>query len=85
MSPDLKIATAYIMPLGGKNMEAIIKGLARCKGFLRKRLGEKLTLRYTPDLRFRPDDSFATAGYIEDLFRNPQVSRDTKKNNLDEA
>ncbi len=84
VSPDLKIATAYVMPLGGKNVEVIIKALARCKGFLRKKLADNLKLRYTPDLRFRPDDSFATAGYIEDLFRNPQVSRDTQKNNIEE-
>src|SRR5690606_5872991 len=58
-SPDLKVCTVYVMPLMGSGpVEEAIKALARNKGELRRRIGAELTLKYAPDLRFRPDETF---------------------------
>ncbi|MFX7052624.1 ribosome-binding factor A, partial [Acinetobacter baumannii] len=58
MSPDLKIATCFIMPLGGKDKEAVIQALAQNKRYLRGELAHRTNLKYAPDLRFRIDESF---------------------------
>ncbi len=57
-SPDLKIATAYVLPLGGKGQEDVLKLLAQNKGELRRAIGKKTGLKYTPDLRFQLDQTF---------------------------
>lgn len=57
-SPDLKIATAYVLPLGGQGQEDVVSLLARNKAELRRMVGKKLGLKYTPDLRFRLDETF---------------------------
>ena len=58
ISPDLKIATAYVLPLGGKGQDEVLKLLARNKGELRRMAGKKLGLKYAPDLRFQLDQTF---------------------------
>ena len=77
LSNDLKIATVYVMPLmGGATVEEAIAALSRNKHELRLRLGAELTLKYAPDLRFRPDETFARLDETRRLFDNPLVQRD---------
>lgn len=77
MSPDLKIATAFVTPLGVKDTDAIIKALARHAKFMRGRLGPALRqMKYVPELRFRNDTSFDNYQRIDALLRAPEVMRD---------
>ena len=75
-SPDMRYATVYCAPLGGKNAGPIIAALNRHKGFLRGQMGHMITTKFTPDLRFVEDQSFAEAEKIENLLKSPQVQRD---------
>lgn len=76
-SPDLKVATVYVMPLmGGAKVEAAIAALARNKGELRRRLSGEMTLKYAPDLRFRPDETFDRLDETRRMFSDPKVQRD---------
>ncbi len=76
-SSDLKVATVYIMPLmGSVPVEDAIAALARNKHELRHRLSQDLTLKYAPDLRFRPDETFDRLDETRRLFSNPAVQRD---------
>ncbi|WP_439572663.1 30S ribosome-binding factor RbfA [Phreatobacter sp.] len=77
MSPDLKIATCFVMPLGGKDQEAVIAALARNKRYLRGELAHRTNLKYAPDLRFRIDGSFEEGSRIDDLLDSDDVRRDT--------
>ncbi len=79
MSPDLKLATVYVMPLGGKDTDAVLAGLERNKKFLRGEIAHAINLKFAPDLRFRVDDRFAEVERIEKLLRSPQVKRDLEK------
>src|SRR3954465_5872872 len=76
MSPDLKIATVFVMPLGGKDGQPVIKALAQNAKFLRGLIARRVTMKFVPDLRFRLDDSFEYAGKIATILRKPEVSRD---------
>lgn len=76
-SPDLKVATVYVMPLmGGASVEAAIAALARNRGELRRRISAEMTLKYAPDLRFRPDETFDRLDETRRLFADPKVRRD---------
>ncbi|MFT4150706.1 MAG: 30S ribosome-binding factor RbfA [Paracoccaceae bacterium] len=75
-SPDLKIATVYVMPLGGQGVEEAIAALARNKGEIRHRVAEAMTLKYAPDLRFRPDETFDRLDETRRLFADEKVRRD---------
>src|SRR5579872_3774641 len=75
-SPDMRYATVYCEPLGGGNAGPIIAALNRHKGFLRGQMGHMITIKFTPDLRFLEDQSFAEAEKIENLLKSPQVQRD---------
>ena len=76
MSPDLKLATIYVMPLGGRYTEVVIEALNRNKKFLRGEVAHRVNLKFAPDLRFRADDRFDEAERIEKLLRTPEVRRD---------
>ncbi len=76
VSPDLKIAKAYVMPLGGGHVDDAIELLARNRGELRRIIGRKLNLKYTPDLRFRPDETFDQLDNTRRLFSDETVQRD---------
>ena len=76
MSPDLKVATVYIMPLGGQDGQQVIKALAQNAKFLRGLIARRVTMKFVPDLRFRLDETFDYAGRIDSLLRTPEVSRD---------
>src|SRR3954463_5381251 len=78
MSPDLKIATVYVMPLGGKDTDVVLAALARNKKFLRGEVAHRVNLKFAPDLRFRVDDRFDEAERIERLLRTTAVHRDLK-------
>jgi ribosome-binding factor A len=77
MSPDLKIATAFVAPLGAKDDQAIIKALAQNAKFIRGRVSGALRqMKYMPEFRFRLDTSYDNMAKIDDLLRSPEVARD---------
>jgi ribosome-binding factor A len=78
MSPDLKLATVYVMPLGGKDTDIVLAALARNRKFLRGEVAHRVSLKFAPELRFRVDDRFDEAERIEKLLRTPAVQRDLK-------
>ncbi|MQW85345.1 30S ribosome-binding factor RbfA [Sinorhizobium saheli] len=85
MSPDLKIATAYVTPLGVADHASVIEALNRNAKFIRGRLGPQLRqMKYMPDVRFRDDTSFENYQKIDELLRSPEVSRDLDRDGGDE-
>jgi ribosome-binding factor A len=82
-SPDMRYATVYCEPLGGQNAKEIVTALNRHKGFLRGEMGHRLTMKFTPELRFVEDESFAEALKIETILRSDRVSRDLAADNED--
>ncbi|SHF64358.1 ribosome-binding factor A [Kaistia soli DSM 19436] len=77
LSPDLKIATAYVMPLGGQNPEGVVAALDRHRKFLRGEVAHRINMKFAPDLRFRVDTSFEEGSKIDALLRsNPIVRQD---------
>ena len=75
-SPDLKIATAYVCPLGGQGGKDLIALLAKNKSEIRRSISKKLTLKYTPDLRFRIDETFDRMDETRRLFSKENIKRD---------
>ena len=75
-SPDMRHATVFCEPLGGKNAKGVIAALNKHKGFLRGEMGRLIALKFTPELRFIEDESFAEAQKIETLLKSPAVQRD---------
>lgn len=75
-SPDMRHATAFVEPLGGKNAKAVVDALNRHKGFIRGEIGHQIALKFTPDFRFVEDTSFAEAQRIETLLKSSRVARD---------
>ena len=75
-SPDLKIATAYVLPLGGEGRDTVVELLARNKAELRRIVGKKLALKFAPDLRFRIDETFDQMDETRRLFSQDDVRRD---------
>jgi len=69
VSPDLKNATAFVMPLGGVNAGPIVKALQRARPFIRRQVAGMVNLRYAPDIKFEEDASFDEARRIDDLLR----------------
>jgi ribosome-binding factor A len=76
VTPDLKNATAYIMPLAGREADGVLEGLGRSAGFLRGQLAREVPLRFTPGLAFALDTSFDHASRINELLHRPEVERD---------
>ncbi|AMB45822.1 MULTISPECIES: 30S ribosome-binding factor RbfA [Methylobacteriaceae] len=76
MSPDLKLATAYVMPLGGQDEAPVIAALERHKKILRQEVARRVNLKFAPDLRFRRDETFDEAARIDQLLRSEKVQRD---------
>lgn len=76
MSPDLRMATIYVMPLGGHDESAVLAALERNKRFLRGEIAQRVNLKFAPDIRFRIDERFDEAQRIENLLRSPEVKRD---------
>ena len=85
MSPDLKIATAYVTPLGVSDHSVVIEALNRHAKFIRGRLGPQLRqMKYMPEVRFRDDTSFDNYKKIDELLRSPEVSRDLDHGDTEE-
>ena len=76
VSPDLKIATAYVSALGGEKNDDIIKLLSQNKSDIRRAISKQVTLKYTPDLRFRLDETFDRIDDTRRLFADEKVKRD---------
>jgi ribosome-binding factor A len=81
MSPDLRLATVYVMPLGGRDEKDVLAALERNKKFLRTEIAHRVNLKFAPDIRFRADDRFDEAARIDKLLHSPAVARDLGKDN----
>jgi len=79
MSPDLKLATAYVMPLGGQDERDVLAALERNRKILRQEVARRVNLKFAPDLRFRRDETFDEAARIDALLRSEKVRRDVAK------
>jgi ribosome-binding factor A len=78
VAPDLKCATVFVMPLGGRNTEEVVAAFDRNKNYLRGEVARKVNLRSAPDLRFRVDTSFDEGEKIDAMLRAPEVQRDLR-------
>ena len=83
MSPDLKLATAYIMPLGGQDEAPVIAALERNRKVLRQEVARRVNLKFAPELRFRRDETFDEAARIDRLLRDERVRRDLDETDHD--
>lgn len=75
-SPDLRRATAYVMPLGGENQEEVLAALSRAARFIRGQVAREIELKYAPELEFRIDSSFDYADKVGNLLRDRKVAQD---------
>jgi len=80
MSPDLRLATIYVMPLGGRDEQSVIAALDRNKRYVRGEIARRVNLKFAPDIRFRIDERFDEAERIAKLLQTPAVRRDLKDN-----
>ena len=83
MSPDLKLATIYVMPLGGKDVKPVVEALEKHRKFLRGEIAHKINMKFAPEIRFRIDESFENAAKIDALLARPDVRRDVEKDDGD--
>ena len=79
MTADLRLATIYVMTLGGRDAEEVVAAFERHKKFLRAELAHRINLKFAPDIRFRVDERFAEAERIDKILHSPAVARDLKK------
>lgn len=79
MSPDLKLATVYVMALGDKDTDKVIAALDRNKRYLRGEIAHAVNLKFAPDLRFRRDETFDESSRIDALLNSPRVRQDLDK------
>lgn len=79
VSPDLRNATAYVMPLGGGNAEEVLERLRRAAPFFRRRVGGAVALKRLPALRFEIDSRFDAADRVAELLRRPSVAEDLER------
>jgi ribosome-binding factor A len=79
MTADLRLATIYVMPLGGRDAQAVVAALDRNKKFLRGEIAHRVNLKFAPEIRFQVDERFDEAERIEKLLRTPAVQRDLDK------
>jgi ribosome-binding factor A len=85
MTGDLRLATIYVMPLGGRDADAVLAALERNKRYLRGEIARQVNLKFAPDVRFRIDERFDEAERIEKLLRTPAVQRDLAHDGDDET
>lgn len=81
VTPDLRIATAFVLPLGGKDKEEALKALARNKGEIRHVITKQMSVKHSPDIRFMLDDTFDRMDETNRLFSSEAVRRDLEKDN----
>jgi ribosome-binding factor A len=82
LSPDLKLATAYIMPLGGQDVKPVLKALSGHTRYIRGEIAHRVNLKYAPNIRFLQDESFAEAERIDALLDTEKVRQDTLRKPL---
>ncbi len=75
MSPDLRLATIFVMPLGGEDVEPVLAALERNKRYLRGAIAKAVNLKFAPDIRFRKDESFETGQRIDQLLDSLKEQR----------
>ncbi|MGA8822520.1 MAG: 30S ribosome-binding factor RbfA, partial [Pseudolabrys sp.] len=78
VTADLRLATIYLIPMGGRDAEEVVAAFERHKKYLRAEIAHRINLKFAPDIRFRVDDRFAEAERIERLLSSPDVKRDLK-------
>ena len=83
MSPDLRLATVYVMPLAGRDAEEVVAALERNKKYMRGEVAHAVNLKFAPDLRFHFDNRFEEAERIDKLLRSPEVRRDLEKDDAE--
>ena len=79
MSPDLRLATVYLMPLGGEDRQAVLEAFNRHKRYIRGEIAHKINLKFAPDIRFSIDETFDEASRIDKLLASPEVKRDLER------
>ncbi len=79
MSPDLRLATVYIVPLGGKDLGPVLDALDRNRKYIRGEIAHAINLKFAPDVRFMADDTFDEAQRMDAIFRSPKVAQDIEK------
>ncbi len=79
VSPDLKLATVYIIPLGGSDTEQVLEALNRRKKYIRTEIAHAVNLKFAPEIRFRRDETFDEASRIDQLLSDPKVRQDVDK------
>jgi ribosome-binding factor A len=79
MAPDLRLATVYVMPLGGEDRDAVLEALERNKRFIRGELAHAVNLKFAPDVRFRFDETFDELRRIDAALHSPKVRQDVDK------
>lgn len=85
MSPDLKLATIYVMPLGGKDTAPVVAALERHRKFMRGEIAHMINMKFAPEIRFRIDESFENAAKIDALLARPEVRRDVDRDDGGDA
>jgi ribosome-binding factor A len=85
MSPDLRLATIYVMPLAGRDLDEVVAALDRNKKYLRGEIARHVNLKFAPEIRFRIDERFAEAERIEKILRTPEVQKDLKMTDNEDA
>jgi len=85
MTADLRLATIYVMTLGGRDAQPVLEALERNKKFLRGEIARRINLKFAPDIRFRFDERFDEAERIEKILRTPEVRRDLESKCDDES
>ena len=76
MTPDLKLATVYVLPLGGEDADEAVEHLNKHKRFLRGEVAKRISMKFMPELRFKVDTSFEASARIDELLASPKVARD---------
>jgi ribosome-binding factor A len=79
MSPDLRLATVYVMPLGGKDVKPVLVALEGHRKFIRGEIAHAVNLKFAPDIRFLADETFDEADRIDRLLASDKVRRDVQK------
>lgn len=84
VSPDMRNAKVYIMPLGGVDQEKVIKALNKAGPYIRGQLSKRVRMKYLPRLAFRLDESFDEASHIQELLADPKVQKDVASSDVDD-
>jgi ribosome-binding factor A len=84
LTPDLKLATVFVRALGVEDHRPLIRALADQAGTVRREIARRVNLRWTPELRFRVDESFDTGARVDAILRRPEIARDLSQPNSSE-